>query len=132
MGKKEKIMQAFSVRKHAEIAVRYNPSDATTHHLLGRLCFNVANISWIERKLAQTLLADPPTATLDQSLEYFLKAAELRENFISNSLWIANTYKSMNNTPKAKEWYQKVLDTPSFSEFDNLTIEEAKAALKKL
>jgi len=132
MGKKEKIMKAFEVKSHAQIAIEKNPTDATTFHLLGRLCFNVANISWIERKLAQTLLADPPTATFDEALGHFIKASTLRSEFISNNLWIAHTYVKLNNSAKAKEWYEITVKTPSHSEFDNITITEAKTALKKL
>ena len=132
MGKKEKILKAFEVKDHAQKAAAKNPNDSTTFHLLGRLCYNVANISWIERKLAQTLLADPPTATFDEALEHYLKASQLREPFLSNSMWIGHTYRELKNVPKAKEWYEKVISGEVNSEFDNITIAEAKAALKKL
>jgi len=37
----------------------------------------VANLSWIERKLASTLFAEPPSATYSEAVEHFLKAEDL-------------------------------------------------------
>jgi hypothetical protein len=36
--------------------------DGTLEHLLGRWCFRIAAISWLERKLAATLISELPDA----------------------------------------------------------------------
>ena len=49
LGQKEKIQNAFKIKEHALKANELKPKDATTLHLLGRWCFNVANLTWLER-----------------------------------------------------------------------------------
>lgn len=54
------------------------PNDATTLHLLGRWCFSVANITWIERTAASALFSSPPSSSYEEALGYFLKASTVR------------------------------------------------------
>lgn len=42
--------------------------DQTLNHLLGRWCFAVASISWMERKLASAIFASPPESSYDEAL----------------------------------------------------------------
>merc|ERR1712039_890354 len=100
-----------------------------TLHVLGRFAFTIAGISWMERKLAATLMATPPTATYDEALDYFLRANEKRE-FHLNQLWIAKTYLKLGDKAKAKEWFTTVTNTPSTCSSDDNDIKEANTALK--
>ena len=49
-GVKEKILDGFEFKKHIDTAAELNPSDHITHHLLGRFCFEVSQVStfWID------------------------------------------------------------------------------------
>ncbi len=58
---KTKIQNSFGIGEHARKAAQLNPQDATVQHLLGRWCYAVANISFIERGIASALFASPPT-----------------------------------------------------------------------
>ena len=42
-------------------------------------------LSWIERKAAAALFASPPTASIDQALENFLKVRYLKTTFLNNT-----------------------------------------------
>lgn len=44
-GVKEKILDGFEFKKHIDTAAELNPSDHITHHLLGRFCFEVSQVS---------------------------------------------------------------------------------------
>ena len=46
-------------------------------HLLGRFCYEVAELSWWERKMASTLFADPPNATMEEAKEHFMAAEQV-------------------------------------------------------
>ncbi len=62
---KEKIEDGFEFKQHVDIAAQLAPADHTIQHLLGRFCFEVAGLSWWERKMASTLFAEPPMATME-------------------------------------------------------------------
>jgi len=131
LPKKQKIQDAFKVKEHADKAHELMPEDGTVLHFLGRFAFTIASISWMERKLAQSFIAEPPTATYEEALEFFLKADAARE-FLTNRVWIGKTYQKIGDKAKAKEWYTKVVEANPECESDKNDIKEATAALKKL
>ncbi len=128
----DKVKNAFLIKDHAQKAVALMPEDATTHHLLGRLCFNIAGISWIERKIAATLFGEPPKVTYEDALGHFLNAHKFRENFLKNAVWIGHTHAKIGNKPDARSAYQLALDMPVLSADDRKTLDEARSALSKL
>lgn len=133
LGVKEKILSSHTMKKHAEIAASLNPSDASTLHLLGRLCFTIASVSWVERNLAARLIAKPPTATYDEALQYFLRADKLKpEGFKQNGVWIGHVYAKLRKRKLAAKWYQKTIDMPTISNADRAFTEEARKCLRKL
>lgn len=59
----------------------------------GRFSYNVANLSWLERKAASAFFATPPTATIDDALKDFLEVEKVRPNaWIENLLYVARCY----------------------------------------
>eukprot|EP01114_Cavostelium_apophysatum_P022284 TRINITY_DN800_c0_g1_i1.p1 TRINITY_DN800_c0_g1~~TRINITY_DN800_c0_g1_i1.p1 ORF type:complete len:234 (+),score=59.09 TRINITY_DN800_c0_g1_i1:113-814(+) len=123
---KEKIGNAFVIKEHAMKANELKPNDSTTLHLLGRWCFDVSKIGWMERKLAATLFASPPESSYDEALKYFLAAQEAEPNFIRNAVCIGDTYTLLKNVDKANEWYLKATKIPTENEFDKERQAEAK------
>jgi len=132
LATKEKIENAFKIKEHAMKALEIRPEDATTTHLLGRWCFNVASIGWLERKVAATLFASPPESSYDEALKYFLKAGEIEKSFPRNDLFTGDTYLALGKKDKAKEYYQKVVNAPAVSESDKAINQEAKNKLAKV
>ena len=63
-----KIQQGYDFRRLIEKAIELEPNDALSHYLLGRWFFGVYQLTWYERKIAATLFATPPTATVDEAL----------------------------------------------------------------
>jgi regulator of microtubule dynamics protein 3 len=65
---KDKIASAFKVKEFCDRANQLLPlspdgtplKDGTLQHLLGRWCFRIASVSWIERKLAKAIIAELP------------------------------------------------------------------------
>lgn len=47
----EKIKNGYRFKEHVMKALEISPNDADLHHLLGRFKYEVANLSWIERKV---------------------------------------------------------------------------------
>jgi hypothetical protein len=64
MGKyqstKEYIANTYTMRDQWLQAVEIDSNDASAYHLLGRWSFDVAEMSWVKRKVASTLFGEPP------------------------------------------------------------------------
>ena len=130
---KQRITEAFEVKQFAFKAHELNPEDPTILHFLGRFAFRIAGISWVERKIAATVMAEPPKTTYEEALDYFLKADKASSSpFIRNWLWIGHTHAKLGNKAEAKEYYQKTADAQPETQSDQFEIDEAKQLLKKL
>eukprot|EP00126_Sphaerothecum_destruens_P003618 Sdes_comp17389_c0_seq1m6591 len=77
LGTKEKIQSAFVIKEHALKAAQLDPSDSAAQYLLGRWCFDVADIGWLARKAAAAFFSTPPESSFAEALPYFLKADQL-------------------------------------------------------
>eukprot|EP01027_Heterolobosea_sp_BB2_P002714 GEZU01004083.1.p1 GENE.GEZU01004083.1~~GEZU01004083.1.p1 ORF type:complete len:137 (-),score=48.72 GEZU01004083.1:44-454(-) len=129
---KEKVQNAYKIKEHALKALEIRGNDPTTLYLLGRWCFAVASIGWIERTVASTLFASPPESSFEEALSYFQKAAEIDPNHIRNALCLADTYAKLKQKDKAREWYQRVVDLPVRTQNERMINEEAAKKLKAL
>ena len=85
-GTSASIKNSFVVREHFERAAALSPKDATSRHLLGLWCFEVAKLSWIEQKAAAALFATPPTATFAEALDHFEHAERIEPGFYPKNL----------------------------------------------
>lgn len=47
----EKIKNGYRFKEHVMKALEIDPNDADLHHLLGRFNYEVANLSWVEKKV---------------------------------------------------------------------------------
>jgi hypothetical protein len=65
----------------------------------------VANLSWLERKLAGTLFAEPPTATYSEAVEHCMKAESLSPTpWKENRLLLAKCHIGQSNYANAVSW----------------------------
>jgi len=132
MGTKEKILSAHKVKEYALRAIAVQPDDASTLHVLGRWCFSVADVSWIEKRLAATLIASLPESSFDEALSFFMRAHKSKEHFKSNALWIGHTYAKLKNKANARKWYRIAIEMPSMCELDHQVTAEARECLSRL
>merc|ERR1712183_272637 len=91
-------------------AVALDPEDGGTFHFLGRWCWNVAGVSWVERGIASTFFAKPPESTYEEALGYFEKCDKTGDSSILNLLWMGHCLKKLNRKEEAKKTYQKAVD----------------------
>jgi len=107
-GVREKILDGFEFKKHIDMAAELNPRDHITQHLLGRFCYEVSQLSWLERKMAGTLFADPPSATLPEAVQHFLQAERLKpEGWKENRLFLAKCYVGLGEYGAAVSWLDR-------------------------
>ena len=126
-GTSASIKNSFVVREHFERAAALSPKDATSRHLLGLWCFEVAKLSWIEQKAAAALFATPPTATFAEALDHFEHAERIEPGFYpKNLLLTAQALSRLGRADEAKAALAKCLAATPKSPEDEATLEEAR------
>lgn len=130
------IKNAFVIREEWEQATYINPYDASALHLLGRWCFDVANMSWVKRKVAATLFAEPPSASMEEAYSFFKRAEDINPGFWkANSVMLAKTCVAMGGEGRKEEalkWLQEALKLPVLTSEDASMQKEALQLLKGL
>ncbi|XP_039980629.1 regulator of microtubule dynamics protein 3 isoform X2 [Xiphias gladius] len=76
-----KLKSSHILKEHLDRAIALREDDPVCFYLLGRWCYEVATLDWLERKAAAALYQSPPSSTLHDALENFLKAEELSPGF---------------------------------------------------
>jgi len=115
----DKIRDGFAFKEHIDIAVKLNPKDPVLYHLLGRFCYEVSGLSWIERRAAAALFGSVPTATVEEALERLLKAEELsKKAWLENRYIISKCYIDQKKYKDAIGWIDKASQCPTTCEQD--------------
>ncbi|KOO23815.1 regulator of microtubule dynamics protein 1 [Chrysochromulina tobinii] len=121
------IKNSFVVRAHFEKAVELSPKDATSRHLLGLWCFEVAKLGWLEKKAAAALFATPPTATFEEALGHFEAAEAIDPGFYpKNLLLMAMAHAKLGHKAEAEQWRQRCLAAKPRTPEDEQTRKEAE------
>ncbi|XP_073422797.1 regulator of microtubule dynamics protein 3 isoform X1 [Dendrobates tinctorius] len=131
-GIQKRIQTGYIFKEHIEKAIRLQPNDPQSYYLLGRWCYEVSNLGWLERKTASALYDTPPSATVDEALENLLKAEELSPGFSKVArVNIAKCYRDLGNTSEAARWIKLASELPDRTKDDlnsASTIEEMIAS----
>jgi len=131
-GTKQKIENSYAVREHTMIAIKLDPENDSNYHVMGRWHFALADLSWVERKVASIIYATPPAASFEKAVEYFGKAHELNPDDIRHLLWLGKSYEKLGQDNNAKKALKQALALPAVSNSDKNQQKEAKALLEEL
>lgn len=130
LGMKDKIEGGYVFKTHVEKAIVLRPEDASLRHLVGRFKYEVANLSWIERKVASTIFAEVPAATLPEAIEDFKAAHKLNPTqWKENSLYLAKCYVALGKYADAVHWLDDAASIPVSSCEDELVELEVQTLL---
>uniref|UniRef100_A0A9J8CJP1 Regulator of microtubule dynamics protein 3 n=1 Tax=Cyprinus carpio carpio TaxID=630221 RepID=A0A9J8CJP1_CYPCA len=115
-----KLKSGRVLKEHLDRALALRDDDPICFYLLGRWCLEVSSLGWLERKTAATLYETPPTSSLNEALENFLKAEELNPGFSKTvRLYIAKCHKELGNMSEARNWVQLAVSTPAGANEDS-------------
>ena len=83
---------AIAIRRYAERAIRYDPSNFKAYHILGRWHYEVSKLNVVERAFARWFYGALPEASLEESIRYYEKSLALRPDFMLNYLELARAF----------------------------------------
>jgi len=134
---KDKIAAAYDIKEFFTNADKRLTNDPTIKFALGKWCYSIASIGWIERNAAAILFATPPQSSYEEALTYFLQAETIitaepeiyKTSFCQTYAMIGKTYQAMNKKDEAAAYHQKCIDAKAYTTSDKKYAEEAKAAL---
>eukprot|EP01138_Halocafeteria_seosinensis_P010157 gb/GECG01010373.1/.p1 GENE.gb/GECG01010373.1/~~gb/GECG01010373.1/.p1 ORF type:complete len:585 (+),score=75.78 gb/GECG01010373.1/:1-1755(+) len=129
----DSIKNAYKIREYAKRCVEINPKDAQGYYILGTWAYEVSKVGWWERKLATAIFGEPPSATIQEALEYFHKAESLEAGFwMVNRLKISQCLDSLGRLDEAREWLQKSKELEHTLDEDRWGLHEQTLLEKKL
>ena len=131
-GTKQKIINAYDVLKYGKIAINLDPSYDNTYHLLGRLNFELANLSWLERNVASLIYETPPKGSFDKAADYFLTAIKLNSDNTRHWLWLSKTYIALGQNNKARSSLLKTISLIPKDQKDKNNLKEASRLINNL
>uniref|UniRef100_A0A671U0U0 Regulator of microtubule dynamics protein 3 n=1 Tax=Sparus aurata TaxID=8175 RepID=A0A671U0U0_SPAAU len=109
-----KLKSSHILKEHLDRAIALTEDDPLCFYLLGRWCYEVATLDWLEKKAAAALFHSAPTTTLHDALENFLKAEELSPGFSKTvRLYIAKCHMELGNISEASNWTVLALKMPT-------------------
>lgn len=119
-GIQRRIQSGFSFKEHVDKALALQPENPMAHFLLGRWCYQVAHLSWLERKTATALFESPLSATVQDALQSFLKAEELQPGFSkAGRVYISKCYRELGQNSEARQWVKLALELPDVTNEDS-------------
>jgi hypothetical protein len=127
----EKISNAYIIRDEFLKSIELNPNDATTQHCMGKWCWSILQIGWLERQAASLLFGTPPTSTYEECEKYLLASEKLDATQTNNKLLLGDLYYQQKNWAEAKKWYESCAATEALSDRARREVEEAKKKAAK-
>ncbi|XP_077287935.1 regulator of microtubule dynamics protein 1-like [Arctopsyche grandis] len=131
-GTSDKIKDGKIFFEHTNIALQLNPKDGSLYHLRGRFVFEIASLSWFERKAASALFGELPQLTYDDAIRDFKMAEELHEvQWKENKLLLAECYIGKNMYKEAAIWLKDCNSITNRTSDDQVVSEKVEELLTK-
>ncbi|XP_038607965.1 regulator of microtubule dynamics protein 2 isoform X1 [Tachyglossus aculeatus] len=132
-GLQSKLHYAFLFKEHMMKAIELIPEEPQVHYLRGRYCYDVAKLSWIERKMAATIFGSPPTSTIEEALSNFLKAEEIKPGFSKmNYVFLAKCYRDLRQRGSALKYCDCALMLPTLNVEDKQAHQDVEKVIYSL
>ncbi|NXR62287.1 RMD2 protein, partial [Rhadina sibilatrix] len=128
-----KIRNGYLFKEHLDKAIELKPQDPFLYYLNGRWCYSVTQLSWLEKKVAAALFGTPPTSTVEEALQNFLKAEEMHPGYSKcNYVYLAKCYKDLGQKNNALKYCDSALSILSVTNEDKEAQKDLEALLLTL
>lgn len=130
----EKKIQGYSmVLKHLRIASDLNKNDVVSCFLLGRLCFEMANLSAVKRFISKILYSEPPICTYEEAFRHLSRAEELSGHlYITNAYLLARTCYKLKQYYRARYYFSMIFHLSPITEYDQKCLSKVRFHLHQL
>lgn len=139
LSAKERIAAGKEVQSHLDTAIgiqKQRPDhpgedDYIARYTYGRWCFEVAGLSWVERKIASVMFGTPPEASFEDAMAHFRAVQQVKPDWKANLCWIAKTAVALKQYATAIQEADKAHEVPAVDEEDIVSEKEIAAIRKK-
>lgn len=121
------------IKMHLRRAVELQPDDVVVLHMLGKLCFELANLTRFQRILARTLYAQPPASTYEEAYGYFERAETIRPRFyLPNMYMLGRTCLELKQYFRANYYLNIAANLPAITEYERWCAKRSKQIAESL
>lgn len=111
-GGKEKVQLANRIRDALDVALKLDKRNQVAHTIYGTWHREVAEVSWVERKLANMFLGSMPDGSLDQSMRHFRQAIAEGPDVLRHRYELGLTYIAADRDKDAAASFRAALKCP--------------------
>ncbi|XP_050311228.1 regulator of microtubule dynamics protein 1-like isoform X2 [Anthonomus grandis grandis] len=123
-----KVTRYPEIRDHLIKASEHSPKDYT-----GRWHYEMANLTWFQRKIAKYLYKEPPVSDYHEAYRYLSKAEELQpRSFLPNVYLLGLVCMKIGQNYRARYYLQTAMNLPVHNECEKCCATNASFMLSKL
>ncbi len=111
-GGEEKVKLANRIRDELDIALKLDPDNQVAHTIYGTWHREVADVSWIERQLANMFLGSMPDGSIEQSVMHLKKAVQVAPKVLRHRYELGLTYIAADRDREAAAAFRAALKCP--------------------
>ncbi|MDP2361173.1 MAG: hypothetical protein Q8O14_10525 [bacterium] len=128
-GSREAVQLSQDVEKAALRALELDPGNSRAHGLIGRYYREMAHLSWVKRKLAETLFGKLPEGGDELALAHLRQAVALEPGWVFAWFELGETLSVMGRPAEAREAFTKAVQLPKTDHRDDRLKAEARRRL---
>ena len=132
LDSRTKLAYSRLIKEHADHALRLEPANDLTLHVLGAWNYELANLNPILRAIATTLYGKIPPASNEEAARCLQKSIALNPARIANHVVLGKTFVAQGDKDHARAELQKALAIPDHEKDDDTLKQTAREVLKKL
>ena len=131
-GGKEKIRLSKEIKAEADRALAIDPQQDRAEHVLGRWNRGIAELSFFEKAVANTILGGlPKGATYDAAVTHFEQAIAINPDYANHHVELGRTLLELGLKAKARAEFEKALACPVKTPFDHEYKADARELMAK-
>jgi tetratricopeptide (TPR) repeat protein len=130
-GSRTKVEYCRKIQRSLERAIVLDPANDVPYSVLGTFYRMLANVSWLERQLADLLLGGLPEGGLSDAERMLRRATELAPQIIRHRYELGLVYDAQGRRSEAVRQFREALAIPPTLASDGQRIEEMKQRLRQ-